>query len=83
MDEYNDNANDEMRTLVKATSSVDRSLNGHARREATSLAQVPPARPVKEALSTTSGKLAAQIHLTSHAHQPFPFNEASPETFSA
>src|SRR5712692_4112804 len=60
MDEYNDNAYDEARTLVKATSSSDRSLNGHARREETSLAPIPPARPVKEALSTTSGKLAAQ-----------------------
>ncbi len=64
MDEYNDNAYDEARTLVKATSSSDTSLNGHARREETSLAPIPPARPVKEALSTTSGKLAAQ-NLTS------------------
>jgi membrane peptidoglycan carboxypeptidase len=64
MDEYNDNAYDEARTLVKATSSSDRSLNGHAMREETSLAPIPPARPVKEALSTTSGKLAAQ-NLTS------------------
>ena len=60
MDEYNDNAYDEARTLVKATSGGERSLNGHARREETSLAPLPSARPVKEALSTTSGKLEAQ-----------------------
>ena len=52
MDEYNDNANDEARTLVKATSGGERSLNGHARREETSLAPHPSARPGKEALST-------------------------------
>ncbi|HEY6287499.1 MAG TPA: transglycosylase domain-containing protein, partial [Ktedonobacteraceae bacterium] len=54
MDEYNDNAYDEARTLTKATSGGERSLNGHARREETSLAPLLSARPVKEPLSTTS-----------------------------
>ncbi|HYT36503.1 MAG TPA: hypothetical protein VEL49_04930, partial [Ktedonobacteraceae bacterium] len=60
MDEYNDNAYDEARTLVKATSGGERSLNGHAGREETSLTPLLSARPEKEALSTTSGKLEAQ-----------------------
>jgi len=60
MDEYNDNAYDEARILVKATGGGERSLNGNARREETSLAPHPSARPEKEALSTTSGKLEAQ-----------------------
>jgi membrane peptidoglycan carboxypeptidase len=65
MDEYHDNAYDEARTLVKAASGGERSLNGYDGREETSLAPVPPARPLQEALSTTSGKLEAQ-NLTSH-----------------
>jgi membrane peptidoglycan carboxypeptidase len=60
MDEYNDNVYDKARTLVEATSGGERSLIGHARREETSLAPLLSARPLKEALSTTSGKLAAQ-----------------------
>jgi len=60
MDEYNNNAYEEARTLVKATSGGERSLNGHARREETSLAPHPSARPEKETLSTTSGNLEAQ-----------------------
>jgi membrane peptidoglycan carboxypeptidase len=60
MDEYNDNAYDEARTLVKATSGGARSLNGHTRREETNLASHLSTRPEKEALSTTSGRLEAQ-----------------------
>ena len=60
MDEYNDNAYDEARTLVKATSGRERTLNGHAGREETSLTPLLSARPEKEALSTISGKLEAQ-----------------------
>jgi membrane peptidoglycan carboxypeptidase len=60
MDEYNDNWHDEARTLVKAASSNERSLNGHAMREEASLVPYPSARPEKEALSTISGKLEAQ-----------------------
>ncbi len=65
MDEYNDNAYDEERTLVKAASDGESSPNGHAGREETSLAPVLSALPVNEALSTTSGKLEAQ-NLTRH-----------------
>ncbi len=60
MDEFNDNAYDEARTLVKATSGRERTLNGHAGREETSLTPLLSARPEKEALSTISGKLEAQ-----------------------
>ena len=60
MDEYNDNAYDEARTLVGATSGGERSLNGHARLEVTSLAPHFSTRPEKEALTTTSGRLEAQ-----------------------
>jgi membrane peptidoglycan carboxypeptidase len=60
MDEYNDYAYDEARTLVGATSGGERSLNGHARREETSLVPHFSTRPEKEALTTTSGKLEAQ-----------------------
>ncbi len=60
MDEYNDNAYDEVRALVTAVSAGDIVLNGYARQDEISLAPAPPARPVQEALSTTSGKLEAQ-----------------------
>ena len=60
MEEYNDNTNDEVRALVKATSGDEGSPNGHAGREETSLAPILSALPVNEALSTTSGKLEAQ-----------------------
>jgi len=52
MDEFNDNAYDEARTLVKATSVGERTLNGYAGREETSLTPLLSARPEKEALST-------------------------------
>ena len=60
MDEYNDSVYDEARTLVRATSGGERSLNGHAMREETSLAPYFSTRPEKEALTTTSGRLEAQ-----------------------
>ena len=60
MDEYNDSVYDEARTLVKATSGGERSLNGHTMREETSLSPYFSTRPEKEALTTTSGKLEAQ-----------------------
>ena len=60
MDEYNDSAFDEARALIKAGSGSERSFNGHVSRQETSLALLDSARPEKEALSTTSGKLEAQ-----------------------
>src|SRR6516162_8905201 len=60
MDEYNDNWYDEARTLVKAASSNEKSLNGHTMREETSLVPYTSTRPEKEAPSTISGKLDVQ-----------------------
>ncbi|MGZ3622358.1 MAG: transglycosylase domain-containing protein [Ktedonobacteraceae bacterium] len=60
MDEYNDSVYDDARTLVKATSGGERSLNGHTLREEKSLSPYFSTRPEKEALTTTSGKLEAQ-----------------------
>ncbi len=60
MDEYNDNEYDPARTLIKATSAGERSLNGHASREETNLAPHLSTRPENEVLSTTSGKQDAQ-----------------------
>ena len=60
MDEYSDNANDEVRALVTSVNAGDIALDGHARQDEISLESVPPARLVQEALSTTSGKLEVQ-----------------------
>jgi membrane peptidoglycan carboxypeptidase len=55
MDEYN-----EVRALVTAISAGDVALNGHTKEDEIGLAPALPARPVKETLSTTSGKLEVQ-----------------------
>src|SRR6266487_83607 len=60
MDEYSDNANDEVRALVTSVNAGDIALDGHARQDEISMESVPPARLVQEALSTTSGKLEVQ-----------------------
>ena len=60
MDKYSDNAYDEVRALVTAVSAGDIALDGHAKQNEIGLEAAPPARPVHEALSTTSGKLKAQ-----------------------
>jgi hypothetical protein len=60
MDEYNDNAYDEARTLVRATSGGERSLDGHARREEISLAPHLSTRPEKEALTSSLGRIEEQ-----------------------
>jgi membrane peptidoglycan carboxypeptidase len=59
MDEHSDNTNDEVRALVTAVSAGDIELEGDAGQNETGLETSQPARPVQEALSTTSGKLAA------------------------
>ena len=65
MDEYNNNASNEAPTLVKATSSGERSLNGRARRDETKLAPHFIPRPGEEALSTATGRPEAH-NLTQH-----------------
>ena len=60
MDEYNDNAYNEARTLVKATGSGGRSFNERARRDGTNMAPHLTTRPEKATLSTATGRLEVQ-----------------------
>jgi membrane peptidoglycan carboxypeptidase len=60
MDEHSKNTIDEVRALVTAVSAGDIGLDEDARQNETSLQTSRSARPVQEALSTTSGKLEAQ-----------------------
>ncbi len=60
MDEHNDSTYDEARTLVKASSGGERSLNGHTVEEETDLEPHLSTRSEKEPLPTTSGRMEAQ-----------------------
>ncbi len=57
MDEYSDNAYEEVHALVTAVSAGDIAIDEHARQDEIGLETSPPAQPVQEALSTIAGKL--------------------------